>query len=443
MMAAMKALRLLIFVGLFGLGAAAPVPTPQPQQRVTIRPTATAPAPVPTTQQLNDSFGLPLWIDAPLWSEDGAAVAQRLHGKPESAAANQASYLVRRPPLILGAQPETLRVSSRNNKTSAILIMFANKGDSVGMKPFRDHFTKAADYNAALLKYEKDLAALNHRLTTDASMVEAQLTRALGAPERFSLSDSGPTTDIVKLWRWKEHAILFSVAPRESVSVRIVPPDQLRARAQHVSDADLKKEFQSRVQRRPNGDVVISGIPMVAQGRKGYCVPATWARYLQYAGITVDEYALADAGNTRAGSGTTTHSMVGAVAPIVARNKRRLISFKGAFTLSSISKHIDDGLPIMWTLCCVGPFRETGQPANRMGEMTPEKWSNVLKLARTNAHKLPRTNTDLHMCMIIGYNKTTKEVATSDSWGPGHEEKWYTVEEAQAVSRDEYYVISW
>jgi len=97
----------------------------------------------------------------------------------------------------------------------------------------------------------------------------------------------------------------------------------------------------------------------------------------------------------------------------------------------------------MWTLRCVGPFRETGQPANRMGDRTPEQWNNALKLNRINAHKLPRSTTEMHMCMIIGYNKTTKEIATSDSWGPEHAEKWYTLEEVQAVSRDEYYVISW
>ena len=415
--------RLIVLVGLLGLGAAAPNPS---------------------VQQLNELFGLSLWSDGGLlWSEDGAAVAQRLHCQVESTGASQSSYIARKPATVLGAQPETLRVSSHNNKTSAILVMFANKGDSVGMKPFHDHFKVAADYNAALLTYEKDLAALARRVSADAATVEAQLTRGLGASERISLGESSATPEVVKMWRWKEHAILLSVASRESVSVRIVPPDQVRAKAAQVSDADLKKELQSRVQHRPNGDVVVGGIPMISQGRKGYCVPSTWARYLQYLGITVDEYALADAGNTRAGSGTIGRAMASAVEPIAARNKRRLVSLRGTLSLSLIAKHIDDGLPIMWTMRCVGPFRETGQPANRMGERTPEQWNNALKLNRINAHKLPHTNTDMHMCMIIGYNKTTKEVATSDSWGPGHEEKWYTLEETQAVSCDEYYMIAW
>jgi hypothetical protein len=417
-----KTYHLLVCVGLFSLGAAAPTPS---------------------VTELNTLFGLPFWSDAPLWSENGTAVAQRLRCQPESSVANQASYLVRRPTPVLGAQPETLRISSRTNKVSAILIMFANKGDSVGMKPFHQQYAKTADYNAAMLKYEKDIAALQPRLTKDAATVEAALTRGLGTPERLTISESGAAPEVVKLWRWKEHAIVLAVSARESVAVRIIPTDQLRTRAQQTSSADMKKEFQSRVQRRPNGDIVVGSIPMVSQGRKGYCVPATWARYLQYAGISVDEYALADAGNTRAGSGTFGKAMAAAAAPIVARNKRHLVPLSGTFSLSVISKYIDDGLPVMWTLRCVGPFREFGQPPNRMGEMTPEKWNNALKLNRANAHKLPRTNTEAHMCMIIGYNKTTKEIATSDSWGPGHEEKWYTLEEAQAVSLNEYYVISW
>ena len=32
-------------------------------------------------------------------------------------------------------------------------------------------------------------------------------------------------------------------------------------------------------------NVVVTDIPMVDQGPKGYCVPATWERYLRYLGI--------------------------------------------------------------------------------------------------------------------------------------------------------------
>jgi hypothetical protein len=43
--------------------------------------------------------------------------------------------------------------------------------------------------------------------------------------------------------------------------------------------------------------------------------------------------------------------------------------------------------------------------------------------------------------MIIGYNEQTGELAVSDSYGPGFEERWITAEEAAAVSQGLFYVI--
>lgn len=45
--------------------------------------------------------------------------------------------------------------------------------------------------------------------------------------------------------------------------------------------------------RRSGGDIYIEGIPMVNQGRKGYCVPASVGRVLEYYGIDTDMHELA------------------------------------------------------------------------------------------------------------------------------------------------------
>ena len=45
--------------------------------------------------------------------------------------------------------------------------------------------------------------------------------------------------------------------------------------------------------------------------------------------------------------------------------------------------------------------------------------------------------------MIIGYNKKTGEIATSDSWGPNYRERWMTEEEILAISMGEMLIISW
>lgn len=405
---------------------------------------ATAPVADLSVQEINQLFGIPFWATERLWDEDAATVAARAGCRAESATGDKASYLVRSKKEVLGAPTESLRLSSRNGKIESVMIVYANKGDSVGLKPERKHFKVATDYNREFLAYEKALSQFPQRIQRDAATLEKNLTTAFGPSKNQRFGEGGAVTEIVKLWQWRDHAILLSEQPRESLSIRLVPlaQAQSRPRAERVSDVDLKKELKERVKQRPNGDVVVTGIPMVDQGRKGYCVPATWARYLQYLNIPVDEYALADAANTRAGSGTFTRAMVGAVEPIVARNHRHLASFKGSPNLPMLEKYINEGLPLMWTMCSVGPFEGTGRAPNRMDNLTADEWLKALKPFRTNAGKLNR-NDNFHMCMIIGYNKATKEIATSDSWGPSHQEKWYTLEEVQRVSRDELFVITW
>ena len=38
-----------------------------------------------------------------------------------------------------------------------------------------------------------------------------------------------------------------------------------------------------------------------------------------------------------------------------------------------------------------------------------------------------------HVCLIIGYNEKTREIAITDSWGPAATERWMTEEEARQI----------
>jgi hypothetical protein len=93
----------------------------------------------------------------------------------------------------------------------------------------------------------------------------------------------------------------------------------------------------------------------------------------------------------------------------------------------------------------VGPFNETGRSAGRMGALSAAEWkeSPELKEARRKAPLLAGDTENRHMCMIVGYNLISGEIATSDSWGPAHAEKWYTLAEVMAVSADKLYYIKW
>jgi hypothetical protein len=74
--------------------------------------------------------------------------------------------------------------------------------------------------------------------------------------------------------------------------------------------------------------------------------------------------------------------------------------------------------------------------------MAAKEWNQkALPTARKNAKTLPKK--EGHVCLIIGYNHDTHEIAISDSWGPEYIERWLTEEEAQAVNLGEGTVIGW
>lgn len=192
----------------------------------------------------------------------------------------------------------------------------------------------------------------------------------------------------------------------------------------------------------------IDGIPMVDQGQKGYCVPATLSRLFAYYGMDgVDQHALAALCKSDGDGGTSYLQMETALkkissafhikltkmdgpslSAISAKNYNRMAKrlkkppFPGAFHfsemngdillemyagdsakwMSAVAKSIDAGIPIVWSVW-LGLFPE--------------------QVSQTGGG---------HMRLIIGYDMENKEILYSDSWGNNHALK--SMPAAQAIS---------
>jgi hypothetical protein len=55
--------------------------------------------------------------------------------------------------------------------------------------------------------------------------------------------------------------------------------------------------------------------------------------------------------------------------------------------------------------------------------------------AQSHQPDIVTSSMSTRLCIIIGYNSRTKEIATSDSCGKEFEERWLTLEEATAPSQ--------
>ncbi|HPA18960.1 MAG TPA: hypothetical protein PLU30_14525 [Verrucomicrobiae bacterium] len=406
----------------------------------------------PGYEKLNAIFGAPIWADDNLWDDADDAVAERLKWPKESKTTTLSSYRLYAGADVkmLGARPFSLALYGEEGKPARFSLVFLNKGDVAGAFITSDLDSFVQDKKAREAMQEKIKKALKDfpkQLKAEAETVEAALTAGLGQPQRDKFGQSKATREKVLRWDWKGHAILLAAPEDEYVGVRIMPIAEADSggKPQRVKDADLRPILKQRVEQRPNGDVVVGQIPMVDQGPKGFCVPATWERFLRYMGIPADMYVLAMAGGTQFAGGTIVGVMTANAEDIVQRNGRRLAAVSGGPNIRKLAAHIDDGLPLMWSVLVDLKFeRELIYRAEDRKKVTDwAEWSEKLKAARKAAKSLKPSRDNGHMRMIIGYNPKTEEIAISDSWGPEFQERWLAVEEAEAITAGPIQLISW
>lgn len=210
-----------------------------------------------------------------------------------------------------------------------------------------------------------------------------------------------------------------------------------------VTEADLRK----LVKREDNGDVIINGIPMVDQGKKGYCACAALARLMMYFGRDFDQHDIANLASSTGSEGTDPKSLKKAIETMSAmlrlnmkvlakcymsdassnKTKDKLLDMKENFTDQQMNERvfkdmaynnrrykefeknvmssIDRGRPVAWAL-------EVG--------MVPEK--GIMQ------------SSGGHMRIITGYNKGLGVIYYTDTWGAGHEKKTMPMTSAFFVS---------
>ncbi|MFV0416705.1 MAG: C39 family peptidase [Chthoniobacterales bacterium] len=397
-----------------------------------------------SADEVNQVFEIPIWSEESLWSEDTSTVGDRLQWPQESKTSYGDSYRLypRQPIQVLGARPFSLVLYGDNGKPGSISMVFANKGDVEALAKGE------IDFSASKARIEQQtkqiLRDYGRFIRNDRQAIEKRLTEVLGEPSTDRVGATRQTRERVLRWDWKDSSILLAAPRDEYVAVRIVPTESLETQGTaRVSNDEMRATLSKRIEKRDNGDVILTDVPMVDQGPKGYCVPATWERVLRYMGIPADMYILAMAGGTNVGGGTSTASIAASADELVRSGGRRLTKQRGKVSIRSVAKAIDDGKPLMWTMYSLDEINERLKHRKAQRESTTdwEGWKKSLDPYRKSTRKLKIDKERGHVCMIVGYNKETDEIAVSDSWGPAFAERWITVEEADAVSQGEFYII--
>jgi hypothetical protein len=391
---------------------------------------------------VNEAIGQPLFGDAPLWTSAAEEIAAKLKIPQESKTKSASSYrsYTEEGYLLFGAHPFSVAMYAENDKVTSFSLVFANKGDLFSAKGGAEmHFDKdtppAEAAKIVKTAMDKDLAS-----------IASALTQKLGEPkkERFGEGSNKIGRLTVQRWDWRGHAILLAEAPGEYVGVQIVTTAFADAggKVEDTTDKVVRARALANLEKRANGDVVIGDIPMVDQGPKGYCAPATAERAMRYLGVPADMYILANAGETDFGGGTSVSTLLEGIAPQIRNKRRSFDAWKSEFKLKEIAKYIDKGVPIMWCLFSTDKFNETADKRTQERKDVTEwaTWKTKVT-AESASNALPKDKESGHVVLIIGYNKDTNEIAFSDSWGENYKERWITLPEAEQVSQQYFYVV--
>lgn len=392
--------------------------------------------------KLNTTAGHALFNGKPFERRPAEEIAAALKLRAESSTRYSSSWRLYASHVegyrLFGAMPYSVALyADAEGNASSLSVVYANKGD-FGSKAgeAEGHFkggTEATD---------KTLA---EAMARDESAVADTLVKVLGpgTSERFG---EGKSRRTIRRWDWNGHSFLLSSEEGEYVSLLVVPLDIAEGggRTARMKDGELRDRLRQSVVREENGDVYLSQIPMVNQGPKGYCVPATFERAMRTMGIDADMYLLAMIGESKMGGGTSVEKLLENVRSAIHRKGRRSKDEKiKDLRIRDVKRQLDEGVPVMWTMMSVPDYNKTANE-NTAKRKSVTDWSAYAKeiaAAAETISKQDRPDDAHHICMIIGYNEATNELAISDSWGPSFERRWVPVPVANWASQGGLFLI--
>jgi len=250
----------------------------------------------------------------------------------------------------------------------------------------------------------------------------------------------------------------------EFIRLSITPPTKTVSLLASAANMDRAKfSGMMHVKRDAvSGDVWLGDVPMVDQGQKGYCVVASAERVMRYYGSKVDENELAEVANASSERGTDFESMLGALKKLGARLKVRVrevehsdvqqfLKLMADYNREAKHEHAPElpnpghmiDVAAIYSAMDVAVLRETRtrnksdvnrferEIERKVDEGVPLLWT--VMLGKVPEKGIPQ-NAGGHMRLIIGYNQPKQEILYTDSWGPGHELKRMSIDDAWTMT---------
>lgn len=393
-------------------------------------------------KKLNEAAGHEIADGSPFSELNAETLAKALQLLPESQSKYGRSWRLYaafvKDYRLFGAMPYSVALYSDSaGLVSSVSIVYANKGDFGSTAGFgQDHFNGGTSASAGTLA---------EAMALDEKAVSTALTPVLGEGKTQRYGEGGTRRKIIR-WDWNGHAFILSNEENEYVGLSIVPTEYADAggKSARLKDGELKQRLLDCVVREDNGDVYLAEIPMVDQGPKGYCVPATFERAMRTMGLEADMYLLAMVGESSAGGGTSVEKLLENVrSQVYAKGRRTKDESLKQLRLRDIRRYLDEGIPVIWSLHSDDAYNKIADE-DTAKRATVSDWKAYAEEIATKAAEItsaPKPEDKNHVCLIIGYNEATGEIAVSDSWGARFERRWVPLSVADWASMGTVFMI--
>ena len=428
---------------------------------------------LPTGAGTDGSAALPDLLGDTVWTADAARLgweAPVLGFRWQDNVSRDALRAVSPPWRAFGAQPVEAVLWMREDAPRAVEILLYSRGDSgaVSEESFDGIVRKV---RAEITEWAGSPGFPQKPSTLHASDATVERHVWIGGQTRADLEwsarrlrppDGGFAGEFVRVCLQAADPAHRALVAAGNAPAGRIPPSTPRA------TLPARIDLAQRVHKRPDESRVIAHVPMVNQGRKGYCVAATIERIMRYYGRSFGQHEVAEAAGTSATDGTSPELMInalrrmssrlgiriqvlvdfdadtisrtlrnynrearkarateltaesaeslnalfGAMDPQILRSSRAAREGDCNRFFADVRRHVDAGIPMSWALM-VGLMPESGLTNGVYG----------------------------HMRIITGYNAKTREIVFSDSWGPGHEEKRIPLADAWAVTLGLYAIM--
>ena len=198
---------------------------------------------------------------------------------------------------------------------------------------------------------------------------------------------------------------------------------------------DQARELAARVTGAPNGDRLLSGVPIFTQGHRAYCGVATLAMAMQFLGLRLDTEDFAVAAGIRFGS--TYHSSIREVCEAAADVAKLKLPRTTQFEFEKARAAIEAGYPVI-------VFRRWSQERDFLHSAFAQRFEKdsaaTLPKADLNDRKAWPTRDDFaHSSLVTGYNLARREVIFTESWGERTRNRRMRIEEMEGTGYLAYY----